>query len=170
MPILVIAENDNASLKASTLNAIAAARAISFVRNFYLEHEEDDSPYLGFFLQTAGVGLVLALVVYLCGQLVLGAAFSDDVLASAAAFGSAHGAADAGGEVVSAAVLGRCFMCAAVVVFASCASSVVYLKLLSWRDEHDKNTSGTAMSVVAVLIACIAFSVLATLAIFFLLA
>lgn len=29
MPILVIAENDNASLKASTLNAIAAARAIS---------------------------------------------------------------------------------------------------------------------------------------------
>ena len=152
---------------------IAAARAISFVRNFYLEHgerEEDDSPYLGFFLQTTGVGLVLALVVYLCGQLVLGAAFTDDVLASAAVFSSAHGAADAGGEVVSAAVLGRCFMCAAVVVFASCASSVVYLKLLSWRDEHDKNTSGTAMSVVAVLIACIAFSVLATLAMFLLLA
>ena len=35
---------------------------------------------------------------------------------------------------------------------------------LFWRDEHDLNTSGTALSVSAVLIACALYSVLAVLA------
>lgn len=149
---------------------IAAARVVSFVRGFYLEYDEredDDSPYLGFFLQTAGVGIVLAVVIYLSGQLVLGAAFSDEVLARAMSVGSRI-AGGLSGDVLAAAALSRSFAAASAVAFLSCASAVVYLRVLFWRDEHDLNTSGTAMSVVSALIACALFSAIAVTSIFLL--
>ena len=148
---------------------LAADRVVSFVRNFFLEYDGDDAegkPYLGFFLQSAGLGIVLAALVYLCGQLVLGAAYPDDVLAIAADSALAP-FADGGFQVPEAALQARalsaCFSCASVVVFASFAAAVAYLKLLFWRDERDLNTSGTALGVSAVLIATVAYSALATL-------
>ncbi|MDM8302241.1 magnesium transporter [Collinsella tanakaei] len=147
---------------------LAANRVVSFVRNYYLEYDEDDEqdkPYLGFFLQMLVIGIALALVIYLCGQLVLGAAYPDDLLATIHLF---EAPAPVAGEVAlaatSAAALASCFACAAAVSLVSCATSVVYLKVLFWRDEHDLNTSGTALSVSAVLIACALYSVLAVLA------
>ncbi len=146
---------------------IAASRVVSFARGFYLEHgegEDESSPYLVFFLQTAGVGAVLAVVVYLCSQLVLGAAFPDDVLARIGALElTGEGVTS---EVLAAAAFSRSFIVAAGVVFACCASSVGFLRLLIWRDEHDLATSGLALSVGAVVAACAAYSMIATLLVF----
>lgn len=142
---------------------IAASRAVSFARNFYLDYEESDDdrgPYLGYFLQSAGVGIVLGAVVYLCGQLVLGAVYPEEALAGA-------GGALAG-AVLRAHALSASFTCAAIVVFASCATSVAYLKLLFWRDARDRNTSGTALGLAGVLIACLVFSAASVLAIYLL--
>lgn len=141
---------------------IAAARVISYVRGYYLErdeHEGEERPYLGFFLQTTGIGIALAAVIYLCGQLVLGAAVPEDVMAQAG------DRVELAGQLLAAAALTRCFICAAAVTAFSCATSVAYLKLLAWRDEHDRNTSGTALSVSAVLVACVLYSVAATLSV-----
>ena len=141
---------------------IAASRAVSFAKNYYLEddeHDEDTRPYLAFWLQSTGVGIVLALVVYLSGQLVAGAAFPDDVLSQAG------DRIALGQQVLAATALTRSFACAAGVVALMCTTSVAYLKLLDWRDEHDLDTSGTALSASAVIIACIVFSVAATLAV-----
>ena len=55
-----------------------------------------------------------------------------------------------------------CFACAAATVALSAASSVVYLKVLFWRDEHDLNTSGAAMSLIAVLVACVVYALVST--------
>ena len=153
---------------------IASSRAVSFVRNFYLEYDEsddEDGPYLGFFVQTTLVGLVSAVVIYLCGQLVLGAAYPDEVLSQISPLAlpwQDTGLADA--SALSAWALSACFACAAAVTFVSCAASVIYLKILFWRDEHDRNTSGTALNVSALLIACVLYSAASTLAIFWLLA
>ena len=116
---------------------LTASRAVSFVRNYYLEYEpaeDGDKPYLGFFAQTTLVGAVLAVVIYLCGQLVLGAAYPEGVLA-----------AGSGAEALSAELLSTSFALAALVAFASCALSVIYLKLLFWRDDRDLNTSGSGV-------------------------
>lgn len=153
---------------------IASSRAVSFVRNFYLEYDEsddEDGPYLGFFVQTTLVGLVSAVVIYLCGQLVLGAAYPDEVLSQISPLAlpwQDTGLVDA--SALSAWALSACFACAAAVTFVSCAASVIYLKILFWRDEHDRNTSGTALNVSALLIACVLYSAASTLAIFWLLA
>ena len=83
---------------------------------------------------------MLALVVFLCGQLMVGAAFT-------------------GGEGgLPARMFTASFACAAATVLLSAASSVAYLKALFWRDEHDLNTSGTAMSLLAVLVACAVYA------------
>ena len=125
---------------------LAAMRMVSFVKNFFLEnddHDDDGLPYLGFWLQNTGMGLILAVVVYLCAQLIRTSAFPDAPSLAENLFTS-------------------CFGVAAAVVLLNSMSSVVYLKVLDWREEHDMNTSGTAMSVIAVMIACALFSVAAT--------
>ena len=137
---------------------LTANRVVSFVRNYYLEYDEsdgEDKPYLGFFLQSLGIGVVLAAVIYLCGQLVLGAAYPDSVIAGSGP----------DGQVLAAQGLHVCFACAAGVVFVCCALSVAYLKVLFWRDEHDLNTSGTARSASAVLGSCVLYAVVSTLAV-----
>lgn len=147
---------------------LAADRVVSFVRNYFLEYdapEDEGKPYLGFFLQMTGLGIILAALIYLCGQLVLGAAYPDEIIAQA---GSAFAASAAGGASVPDAVLqvralSASFSCAAGVVLLCCVAAVGYLKLLFWRDEHDLNTSGTALGASAVLGACVIYSVAATL-------
>ena len=126
----------------------AALRGMSFsafVRSYFLEYDEHEgAPYLAFFLQTVAVGVAIALVVFLCGQLMMGAAFTGAEQAAPARMFSA------------------CFACAAATVALSAASSVVYLKVLFWRDEHGLNTSGTAMSLIAVLVACVIYALAST--------
>ena len=39
----------------------------------------------------------------------------------------------------------------------------IYLMVLFWRDEHDLNTSGTAMNVIAVMFSCVAYCIAAVL-------
>ena len=117
---------------------LAASRMVSFVKNYFLEYDERDDepkPYLGFWLQNTVLGAILALVVYLCAQLVSAVAFPE-------------GAA----SQWELAFMGS-FEAAAAVVLVNAASSVIYLKVLFWRDEHDQSTSGTAMTLVAILIA-----------------
>ena len=51
---------------------MASMRMVSFVKNSYLEYDERDDepkPYLGFFIKTTFIGVVLAGVVFLCGEL-----------------------------------------------------------------------------------------------------
>ena len=85
---------------------LAADRVVSFVRNYFLEYDESEDggkPYLGFFLQTAGLGVVLAALIYLCGQLVSGRSHRDGERSELRSRsgkrgpGSCRGAAGAGG-------------------------------------------------------------------------
>ncbi|WP_273382482.1 magnesium transporter [Enorma phocaeensis] len=129
---------------------LTASRFSAFVRNYFLEYDErehEGAPYVAFLLQTTAIGVVLALVVFLCGQLMVGAAFTG------------------GEQALPARLFTACFGCAAGTVLVSAASSVVYLKALFWRDEHDMNTSGTAMSLLAVLIAGALYAVAATISV-----
>ena len=126
---------------------LAASRMVSFVKNFFLEydgHDDEPKPYLGFWLQSTGMGLLLSIVIYLCAQLVRTSAFPDAPMYEEMLFTG-------------------CFNIAALVCLVANMSSVIYLKLLFWRDEHDLNTSGTAMNVAAVLISCVAFCIAAVL-------
>ena len=128
---------------------LAASRMVSFVKNFFLEydaHEDEPKPYLGFWVQNTATGLILSVVIYLCAQLVRTAAFPDA--------SSIH-------EVLFI----TCFTLAAVVTLLSSMSSVIYLKVLFWREDHDLNTSGTALSLTSVMISCVLYSVLSCVAI-----
>ncbi len=116
---------------------------VSFVKNYFLEydgHDDEPKPYLGFFFQSTGMGLILSLVTYLCAQLVRTAAFPD-------------------APMFEGAALYRCFNIAAIVCLIGNMSAVIYLMVLFWRDEHDLNTSGTAMNVIAVMISCVAYCI-----------
>ena len=120
---------------------MAAMRMVSFVKNYFLEYDERDDepkPYLGFLLQSTALGVLLALIVYLCGQLVAMVAFP-------------------GLETMDALAFRGSFDAAAAVVIVNAMSAVVYLKVLFWRDEHDLSTSGTAMTLVALLIVAVLF-------------
>ena len=121
---------------------LAAVRMVSFVKNYFLEYDERDDepkPYLGFALQNTALGLLLALVIYLCGQLVATVAFPGLATMEALAFQAS-------------------FNMAAAVVVLNAVSAVAYLAVLFWRDDHDKSTSGTAMTLVAMLLAAVAFT------------
>ena len=108
---------------AMPLVLLAASRMVSFVKNYFLEydgHDDEPKPYLGFFFQSTGMGLILSLVT-------------------------------------------GCYNIAAVICLVGNMSAVIYLMVLFWRDEHDLNTSGTAMNVIAVMISCVAYCAAAVL-------
>ena len=132
---------------AMPLVLLAASRMVSFVKNYFLEydgHDDEPKPYLGFFFQSTGMGLILSLVTYLCAQLVRTAAFPDAAMFEEQLFTG-------------------CFNIAAVICLVGNMSAVIYLMVLFWRDEHDLNTSGTAMNVIAVMISCVAYCIAAVL-------
>ena len=132
---------------AMPLVLLAASRMVSFVKNYFLEydgHDDEPKPYLGFFFQSTGMGLILSLVTYLCAQLVRTAAFPDAPMFEEQLFTG-------------------CFNIAAIVCLIGNMSAVIYLMVLFWRDEHDLNTSGTAMNVIAVMISCVAYCIAAML-------
>ena len=132
---------------AMPLVLLAASRMVSFVKNYLLEydgHDDEPKPYLGFFFQSTGMGLILSLVTYLCAQLVRTAAFPDAPMFEEQLFTG-------------------CFNIAAIICLVGNMSAVIYLMVLFWRDEHDLNTSGTAMNVIAVMISCVAYCAAAVL-------
>ena len=121
---------------------LSAMRTVSYVKNYFLEyddHDDDTKPYLGFALKNIALGAVFSLVVYLCAQLVSVIAWS-------------------GGGALAHDVFLTVFEIAVAVILFTSVSAVVYLKVLFWRDEHDLNTSGTAMSFTAVMIAAVLFT------------
>ena len=124
---------------------LAASRMVSFVKNYFLEYDERDDepkPYLGFWLQNTALGVLLALVVYLCAQLVVTVTLS-------------------GGEQGAwAQAFLLSFEAAAATVVVSSCTAVVYLKVLFWRDEHDLNTSGTAMTLISTILSGVIFTAL----------
>ena len=125
---------------------LAASRMVSFVKNYFLEYDERDDepkPYLGFWLQNTALGALLALVVYLCAQLVVTFALPE------------------GGQGEWALAFMASFEAAAITVLASSCTAVIYLKALFWRDENDLNTSGTAMTLISVLVSAVFYTGLA---------
>ncbi|WP_085829887.1 magnesium transporter [Collinsella vaginalis] len=128
------------------VSLLSAARMVSFVKNYFLEyvHPDDDTkPFLGFAVQNTLMGIALAAVVYLCAQLVSAFAFRDPASVAAQAF---H----------------WCALIAAAVTLMSFLTAVFYLKVLFWRDDHDLETSGTALSLTATTVAAVLFSVAST--------
>ena len=121
---------------------LSAMRTVSYVKNYFIEyddHDDDTKPYLGFALKNIALGLVFAALVILCAQLVAAIAWS-------------------GGGALAHDVFTTSFEIAGAVIVLTSASAVAYLRVLFWRDEHDLNTSGTAMSFTAVMIAAVLFT------------
>lgn len=126
---------------------LASMRMVSFVKNSYLEYDERDDepkPYLGFFLKTTLIGIVLAAVVYVCGELM-----ATTIFASA--------------EPWAIPMLLDCFKGAAAVIVATYASAVIYFYVLFRSDEKDQSISGTSLTFAAVLLSAIAYTVIGSL-------
>lgn len=126
---------------------LASMRMVSFVKNSYLEYDERDDepkPYLGFFLKTAFIGIVLAAVVFLCGELIATTLFAE-------------------ASPWAARALLDCFKGAAAVIVATYASAVIYFFVLFRSDEKDQNISGTSLTFAAVLLSAIAYTVIGSL-------
>lgn len=125
---------------------LAAMRMTAFVKNSFLEYDEREDeprPYLGFFVKSTFIGLVLAVVVYLCGELMattLFAAAQPDAILTYLA----------------------CFRSAALVIAATYASAVIYFAVLVRGEERDRGTSGTSLTFAAVLVTALAYTVLGT--------
>ena len=123
---------------------MASMRMVSFVKNSYLEYDERDDepkPYLGFFIKTTLIGLVLAVVVYLCGELMVTTLFAESVTAEAATYLA-------------------CFRNAGVVIAGTYMSAVIYFYILFRSDEKDQNISGTSLTFAAVLLSALAYTFL----------
>lgn len=126
---------------------LASMRMVSFVKNSYLEYDERDDepkPYLGFFLKTTLIGVILAAVVFLCGELMATTLFGE-------------------ADPWAATVLLSCFKGAAAVIVGTYASAVIYFYVLFRSDEKDQSISGTSLTFAAVLLSALAYTVLGTL-------
>ncbi len=126
---------------------LAAMRMVSFVKNSFLEYddrEDGSKPYLGFFIKTTFVGIVLAGVVFVCGELLATTLFGE-------------------GDPQVASMLLACFQAAATVIVVTYASAVVYFAILFRSDERDQGVSGTSLTFAAVLLAAVAYTVLGSI-------
>lgn len=124
-----------------------ADTATSYATNFFLEYDTDDedSPSIvGFFLKGLAIGLLFGLVLIATGTILLPALQLPHELAEL-------------GEVVR-----QSFIAGAITVVVSFVLSLGWLLLLRSRDEHNKETSGVLVSVMALsgalvlFLACIA--------------
>ncbi len=126
---------------------MASMRMVSFVKNSYLEYDERDDepkPYLGFFIKTTFIGVVLAGVVFLCGELMATTLFAE-------------------ANPWAAKTLLGCFKSAAMVIAATYASAVVYFYILFRSDEKDQSVSGTSLTFAAVLLSALAYTILGSM-------
>lgn len=127
---------------------IVADDSISYVTNFYLEHDPDDEDTpsaLGFAIKSLGLGLVFALLVTMV------AAALVNILVGP----TGHH---------SASLLMAGFLAAAGSTVVSFLLTPLWMHVLRVRDEQNRETSGFALSVVAMLIAITIFVVIAALA------
>ena len=126
---------------------LAAMRMTAFVKNSFLEYDEREDeakPYLGFFIKSTFIGVVLAAVVYLCGELM-----ATTIFAAAQPW------------VVPTFL--ACFQGAAAVIAATYASAVIYFAVLVRGEERDNVASGTSLTFAAVLLAALAYTVVGSI-------
>ena len=124
---------------------VLADDAVSYVTNFFIEHDPDDedSPsMIGFTFRGLGLGVALGALVAL---IVLAL---ESVIASPAVPASLDGLGP---------VLTTGGAAAAASTFFSFASSPLYLAVLRSRDERNKETSGFTLSMVAMLLAAVVY-------------
>ena len=122
---------------------VLADDSVSYVTNFFLENDPDDedSPsMLGFTIKSLALGIAFAALVVLVEMAL------DSVLVAAV-----HAPADLSGQLRAS------FAAAAIAVLVAFVLCPVWLLVLRKRDEKNQDTSGFALSVIAMIIALVVF-------------
>ena len=122
---------------------VLADDSVSYVTNFFLENDPDDedSPsMLGFTIKSLALGIAFAALVVLVEMAL------DSVLVAAV-----HAPADLSGQLRAS------FAAAAIAVLVAFVLCPVWLLVLRKRDEKNQDTSGFALSVIAMTIALVVF-------------
>ena len=130
---------------------VLADDSVSYVTNFFLEHDPDDEDapsMLGFTFRGIGIGAVAGLFVAL---IVSALVYALHGLASSGALPAAGldglGAALAAGGAAGAAA-----------TFFSFATTPIYLAILRRRDAANRETSGFTLTVASMVAAVVVFS------------
>ncbi len=122
---------------------VLADDSVSYVTNFFLENDPDDedSPsMLGFTIKSLALGIAFAAMVVLVEMAL------DSVLVAAV-----HAPADLSGQLRAS------FAAAAIAVLVAFVLCPVWLLVLRKRDEKNQDTSGFALSVIAMIVALVVF-------------
>ncbi len=122
---------------------VLADDSVSYVTNFFLENDPDDedSPsILGFTIKSLALGIAFAALVVLVEMAL------DSVLVAAV-----HAPADLSGQLRAS------FAAAAIAVLVAFVLCPVWLLVLRKRDEKNQDTSGFALSVIAMTVALVVF-------------
>ena len=122
---------------------VLADDSVSYVTNFFLENDPDDedSPsMLGFTIKSLALGIAFAALVVLVEMAL------DSVLIAAV-----HAPADLSGQLRAS------FAAAAIAVLVAFVLCPVWLLVLRKRDEKNQDTSGFALSVIAMIVALVVF-------------
>lgn len=122
---------------------VLADDSVSYVTNFFLENDPDDedSPsMLGFTIKSLALGIAFAALVVLVEMAL------DSVLVAAV-----HAPADLSGQLRAS------FAAAAIAVLVAFALCPIWLLVLRKRDEKNQDTSGFALSVIAMIVALVVF-------------
>ena len=122
---------------------VLADDSVSYVTNFFLENDPDDedSPsMLGFTIKSLALGIAFAALVVLVEMAL------DSVLVAAV-----HAPADLSGQLRAS------FGAAAIAVLVAFVLCPVWLLVLRKRDEKNQDTSGFALSVIAMIVALVVF-------------
>lgn len=122
---------------------VLADDSVSYVTNFFLENDPDDedSPsMLGFTIKSVVLGIAFAALVILVEMAL------DSVLVAAV-----HAPADLSGQLRAS------FAAAAIAVLVAFVLCPIWLLVLRKRDEKNQDTSGFALSVIAMIVALVVF-------------
>lgn len=122
---------------------VLADDSVSYVTNFFLENDPDDedSPsMLGFTIKSLALGIAFAALVVLVEMAL------DSVLVAAV-----HAPADLSSQLRAS------FAAAAIAVLVAFVLCPVWLLVLRKRDEKNQDTSGFALSVIAMIVALVVF-------------
>ena len=122
---------------------VLADDSVSYVTNFFLENDPDDedSPsMLGFIIKSVVLGIAFAALVVLVEMAL------DSVLVA-----TVHAPADLSGQLRAS------FAAAAIAVLVAFVLCPIWLLVLRKRDEKNQDTSGFALSVIAMIVALVVF-------------
>lgn len=122
---------------------VLADDSVSYVTNFFLENDPDDedSPsMLGFTIKSVVLGIAFAALVVLVEMAL------DSVLVA-----TVHASADLSGQLRAS------FAAAAIAVLVAFVLCPIWLLVLRKRDEKNQDTSGFALSVIAMIVALVVF-------------